>query len=201
MSKRPNEVRFEGDVAYIALSRRSGEIVETAIDAADVDRVLSLGVRWRAYWCPNTRQYRVSTMAKQGDKRRTIILHRFLLGATGRFEFVDHIDGDALNNTRRNLRIVTPQQNEQNRRGAPRNSSTGVKNVRFRPDTGRYTVTVSHGGHNYSFGCFASLPEAATAACAARKQMHSHCRENSVEEHVHARTLLEKAAREVAANG
>lgn len=47
--------------------------------------------------------------------RRYVYMHRLLLNA-GPGDLVDHIDGDRLNNTRANLRLVTPCQNQWNRK-------------------------------------------------------------------------------------
>lgn len=50
-----------------------------------------------------------------GKSRKTLKLHRFILGAKIG-DIVDHIDGNGLNNTRKNLRLVTASQNGANRR-------------------------------------------------------------------------------------
>lgn len=50
-----------------------------------------------------------------GKKTGTISMHRDLMGAPPGM-YVDHINGDTLDNRRSNLRIVTPQENCQNTR-------------------------------------------------------------------------------------
>ena len=45
-------------------------------------------------------------------------LHRFLLDAEAS-EIVDHIDGNALNNSRSNIRIVTQSENQRSARRLP----------------------------------------------------------------------------------
>lgn len=50
------------------------------------------------------------------ERGKAISLHR-LINNTPPGSFTDHIDGNTLNNTRANLRTVTPLQNMMNRRG------------------------------------------------------------------------------------
>jgi hypothetical protein len=80
---------------------------------------------------------------------------------------IDHIDGNPTNNRIGNLRAVTHAQNTRNAK-IRKNSTTGVKNVRRR-DGGRWEVRLRVGGRCVSFGCFASLEDAAAAAEQARE--------------------------------
>ena len=41
-------------------------------------------------------------------------MHRMVLGTTNPYVFVDHVDKDRLNNTRENLRELTPKENANN---------------------------------------------------------------------------------------
>ena len=47
-------------------------------------------------------------------KRRHKAMHRMILGTTNPYIFVDHMDKDRLNNTRNNLREMTPKENANN---------------------------------------------------------------------------------------
>ena len=47
-------------------------------------------------------------------KGRHKAMHRMVLGTTNPYVFVDHIDKDRLNNTRENLRELTPKENANN---------------------------------------------------------------------------------------
>lgn len=48
-----------------------------------------------------------------------VYLHRFILDVTGRYNQVDHKNGDKLDNRRCNLRVCTNAQNQANRRKSP----------------------------------------------------------------------------------
>jgi hypothetical protein len=67
--------------------------------------------QWR--WRYDTSGYAVRKVYQAGKLTR-IFMHRVILNAQPG-QLVDHIDGNRLNNTRANLRIVTPSQNQWNR--------------------------------------------------------------------------------------
>lgn len=48
------------------------------------------------------------------NTQRSILLHRFLLGVSGRGIMVDHVDHNGLNNQRSNLRVCNSSQNQSN---------------------------------------------------------------------------------------
>jgi hypothetical protein len=49
-------------------------------------------------------------------KGKRLYMHRLIMKTSDRFTYVDHIDGNGINNKRSNLREVTPLQNSWNRR-------------------------------------------------------------------------------------
>jgi len=57
-----------------------------------------------------------------------------LLARAPKGAHVDHINGDRLDNRRANLRVVTPQRNQVNRKRLNRNNTSGVRGVSFRPN-------------------------------------------------------------------
>lgn len=99
-----NEIRVEGEIAYIELYDKSYNVVALAmIDAEDVDKVRYS--KWRL----NCNGYVISTNKFDG---KTTFLHRRILNNTN--QFVDHINGNVLDNRKQNLRLVTKSQNQMN---------------------------------------------------------------------------------------
>lgn len=87
------------------------------IDEADLEK---LGP---GKWTYGKRGY----VVKGGGRAKTITLHRTIMNPK-KGEYIDHINGDPLDNRRCNLRIATNQQNTSNRRMSSLNTS-GFKGV------------------------------------------------------------------------
>jgi len=92
----------------------------TVIGICDWDKVA--GFRWAESKAKNRRSgYVIARLVARVDRKLKIVepniisLHRFIMSFP-KDQFVDHIDGDTLNNTRPNLRIVTARQNTINSR-------------------------------------------------------------------------------------
>ena len=85
-------------------------------------------------------------------------MHRFLLGAQSG-QTIDHIDGNRLNNTRANLRRVTPKQNQQNRKVTTQ-SASGYKGVTAAQ--GRWLARIYVDGRQIHLGYHDSAIDAAT---------------------------------------
>jgi len=60
--------------------------------------------------------YAVRKSSIKLGKRKPIRMHREIIGVPPPGMFVDHIDGNGLNNQRNNLRFATPSQNQWNRK-------------------------------------------------------------------------------------
>lgn len=104
-----------------------------------------------------------------GDDDR---LHRLVairaFGAIPAGMFVDHIDGDARNNRRGNLRIVTMAQNAAN--AASRGGASQYRGV-FKARN-KWAAQIAKGGVRMCLGTFETEEEAAAAYDAAAKNVH-----------------------------
>lgn len=73
---------------------------------------------------------------QEATTRKMMLMHRIIMGVTDPNIFVDHINGDRLDNVRTNLRICTPRENSLNR--APATRIRSRKSHRRRKPTSAY---------------------------------------------------------------
>lgn len=103
-----------------------------------VDWVYLKQYKWRASSITRTNKTVYAIREEWGggrDKRKTILMHRFIMKAE-KGVFIDHRDGVGLNNTRTNLRTSTTSQN--------------CSNVRKRLEKSGRKVTSKYKGVHYS---------------------------------------------------
>jgi hypothetical protein len=125
------------------------------IDAADA-RFLC-GYNWRIFKIGNT-SYVKSFSYSNGKPRKTFYLHRLLLDLKNSPLVVDHIDGDGLNNSRSNLRVLTRGQNAARTVNGERNQFTGLSK-----EHGLYYVRLKHNNVAYHIGKYSDPVIAAMA--------------------------------------
>ncbi len=156
------EIRIEGKIAYVPLTRG----YEAVIDTQDVPMV----GEWN--WYAETRRHGVYARRDEqvGDIRLRIYLHRQILGNPNGLQ-IDHIDGNGLNNLRSNIREATAEQNAHNQRISPKNKS-GFKGVSWNRRDAKWQSFIRAGGKHLGLGSF-DTPEAAHAAyCDASERLH-----------------------------
>lgn len=128
---------------------RSGQIA--VVDDDDFPRVA------RFPWHLKNKQYAVRTVG-----RHKVYLHHEILGQPPSGLEVDHVDGNGLNNQRRNLRFCTRRQNTQNRR--PRSDARSrFKGVDWDPCKKKWRAKIRIDGKQRRIGRFADELEAAYA--------------------------------------
>lgn len=121
------------------------------------DRWLLKKYKWRL----NKQGYVVSV--GRGKK-----LHRLILNTPSGME-TDHINGNKLDNRRRNLRIVTHNQNMYNKKKY-KNNTVGFKGISLYE--GKYQARIGHDGKRIYLGAFNTPEEAHKAYCKAAKELH-----------------------------
>lgn len=118
-------------------------------------------------WHLNNRGYVVNTkmIAKNMyGKRKTAhtLIHRLLLEPPKEM-FVDHINGDKLDNRRSNLRIVTPQQSVHNTGPSARKKYSEYKGVSYHKVNKKWVLNFQRPDGKKMFASFGSEENAATA--------------------------------------
>jgi len=139
-----NDYRIRGDHAIIYIRRRQeNRLLIAIVDAEDIEKIKAIPGSWYVYKAKNQNYY---VYGKVNGK--VVALHRFVLGfdVPGMKTHVDHVNNDSLDNRKRNLRIVTPSGNHQNRKGASKNSKTGVRGVFWHKDAKKWEVQIKVNG-------------------------------------------------------
>jgi hypothetical protein len=135
------------------------------VDEVDAAAVIAAGP-WHA--CPRGRTIYVQRAFRRPDGRNTTQqLHTFLTG----WSFVDHVNGDGLDNQRSNLRPATHAQNSANARLQAR-STSGFKGVHRGPIRGKaWRAQIHAAGKKHHLGTFDDPEEAARAYDAAAVEL------------------------------
>lgn len=94
--------------------------------------------------------------------KKTVWVYRWLLNAPSGVE-VDHIDGNALNNTRTNLRLCTRKQNSYNRAFTSGKTHSKYKGVTWHITNRRWQASIRVDGKLKHLGVFKVEEDAAIA--------------------------------------
>lgn len=130
------------------------------IDAEDLPLISQF--KWSADHDEHCRYYAKVYTTRNGQRIRHK-MHRLIMGLkVGDRRYVDHINGNTLDNRRSNLRVCTSQQNSMNRR-VRRESRSGYKGVLYLKDRHVYRATIQVGGRRKYLGHFKTPLEAAKA--------------------------------------
>lgn len=108
------------------------------------------------------------TSRRVGRKVSGIGLHRIVVWAA-KGQFVDHINGDGLDNRRCNLRACSPSENLQNIRKT--HGRSRYKGVIWESNRGVWAARIKSPTARKRLGCFATEVEAARAYDAAAREM------------------------------
>jgi HNH endonuclease len=180
--KLKNRYLFCDDGLVKMLIDYKGKTFEVLLDSSDFDKVKNY--KW--FLTPYNKSsdlLRVRANVYLGKingvkKNTSIYLHRLLLDPPKHLE-VDHINNNPLDNRRSNLRIVNRSQNQQNKIGARKdNLSSGIRNVYFDKQLGKYKVVYRLNGKNHHVGVFEDIREAEKVAQEIRRKYMPYSKES-----------------------
>jgi len=112
---------------------------------------------------------RTTTYVATYNKGKTLYLHRLIMGLSNapRSVFVDHIDGNGLNNYKTNLRVTNNTGNQRNRHKSlsAKTSSTykGIYYNNTNKESKPWTAQITLSGKWKYLGCYKTQEEAALA--------------------------------------
>ena len=127
---------------------------EAIIDDEDFDRISK-----------NKWSYHHSGYVVRGKPQ--VSLHRFIMGAKKR-QYIDHINGNKLDNRKSNLRFCTPAQNQYNKLGT-RNIQKGIW---WRDTRKAWIVRIQADGKRHWVGYFKKYSDALEAHKIATIKLH-----------------------------
>ena len=125
--------------------------------------------KWQANKIRNTfyanRNFRIYK-----NKQGKIYMHRLILKAKKEY-VIDHIDGDTLNNQKKNLRICTHSENMRNSK-IPINNTSGYKGVSYIKRDKKWEAYITFNNKLLNLGTFTDPINAAKAYNAAAVKYH-----------------------------
>ena len=155
----------DGDVAYVTLTQGFVAVIDS-----DCVGLVDIG-NWSALNGKNNNTVYAQTGAVSSIGRKTTLsMHRLITSCPSGF-YVDHIDGNGLNNRLSNLRVCLNHQNQANAGVSSRNTS-GKKGVHWHKSQNRWIARIKVGGKEVHLGCFKDMRDAEEAYRIASMQYH-----------------------------
>ena len=114
--------------------------------------------KWRAHRGPRGNWYVRSQGPRKNGRAPDLYLHK-MITEVPKGMFIDHKNGDGLDNRRDNLRTVTHSQNMMNRRKLK--ASASIYKGLYRTAYGNWGVAIRYGGMRVYLGTYSSEIEAA----------------------------------------
>ena len=132
---------------------RKGIEYEIIVDEEDFEFLNSM--KWHIIKTKKDKTF----YAKTSKDGRSIAMHRILLEAK-KGQLVDHVNGNGLDNRRKNLRFCTYQENARNFRGLPKHNSSGAVGVYWNKKDKKWRAQIKKKGKLSYLGSFDSIDEA-----------------------------------------
>ena len=132
INKKYNEYELLNNVVRVYINNKKDKIM--LCDLEDWELLKSY------YWIENPHGYATAV-----DNHKIIKFHRKVLNVDDPKIFVDHINGDRLDNRRINLRLCSNQENSFNR-DKNSNNTSGYKGVYFDKDRNKWRSVIQYNG-------------------------------------------------------
>lgn len=141
---------------------------ESMVDDEDFERLTTH--KWKAQKGHKT-MYAVRN--RWGNKKYIVqAMHRIIMGLSDPKLFVDHRDGNGLNNQKYNLRIATKSQNNANRTAKKGGTSKYLGVCRIKNTNNKFQANIRKDNKKYGLGYFHTEEAAALAYNKAATRLH-----------------------------
>lgn len=150
-SKKQNETRIKENLVYVKFNNIDAEFV------ADLDIWNDSGASEFCWMYKDG--YAVTNIP---NPRKIVPFHRYAFRGCPDGLVVDHINGDRLDNRKKNIRFVTIQQNNQNR-SARHDNPSGHVGVVWNKEKGMWRAQIGIGRKTYHLGYFTEIADAVKA--------------------------------------
>lgn len=142
----------------------------TLVDDEDFERLNKY--KWYAHFSKGCFYVRRNLVrAKIGRKGKLTTMHRALMGAKSG-EYIDHINGNGLDNRKSNLRVSKNLNGNCQNCGMRRNNTSGYKGVSLRTKSKKWVSQITAKDKRYILGDYDTAKEAAIAYDMAAKLLH-----------------------------
>lgn len=136
----------------------------TIVDEEDYDYLLSYA-SW--YSCPSHNGKRVQACLRGRKPKVTVYMHRVvayrIFGQISRLHDVDHVNRDALDNRRSNIRLCSKSQNSYNTSKRNQKCTSYYKGVSLCKRSGKWHAQITFEKNKIFIGSFKSETDAAVA--------------------------------------
>lgn len=166
-----NEYEIRGDVTAIIINSPKHGRIETLISTEKLERAMEFPNAWGVRFDKRMESFYVSgNLFSPGEikYKRTVSLHRWVTQSSEKM-VVDHINHQTLDNTDNNLRVITHSENMQNRKGATRTNSSGIRGVTWDKPARKWRTSIRVEGKYFYLGLFEDIAEAEKVVSDARK--------------------------------
>lgn len=170
-----NNYEIKKDKVVIHLSHK-GETVETEISLDKLELADSFPNLWHAGMCSTRKKLFVTGHITENGEQKSVLLHRWINEVFDKNIEVDHYDNNPLNNLNENLRLVTREENLQNRT-VQANNTSGYRGVSFHKGKNKWQATVSKNKKLKHLGLFNTAEEANEAVVKWRKENYAFSKE------------------------
>jgi len=126
--------------------------------------------KWYATKQGNTFYAHRDSRNRKRNKGNIVSMHREIMNNPNN-KLVDHIDGNGLNNQRKNLRFCTKSENGMNQK-IHKNSTSKLKGVTFDKSRQKYLAQINVNKRKIFIGRFINKEDAYKAYCEACKKYH-----------------------------